>query len=70
MLATIAAVLGGKKEDLPHPVLSWDDFVSAVEKMVRQEGTVWCPKRKQAKAWIDIKELKRSYGKKGGCIIA
>jgi hypothetical protein len=53
----------GKMDGVPDPQAHWDDFVSAISAIVQKESKQWNPISKRVEPWIDIKRLKRDYGK-------
>lgn len=53
----------GKMDGVPDPQEHWDDFVSAISALVQQESKQWNPITRRVEPWIDIRRLKRDYGK-------
>eukprot|EP00957_Ditylum_brightwellii_P032427 2456886-Ditylum_brightwellii.AAC.1 len=57
-----------KSDSIPDPNADWCGFVKEVEKLLVGEKCQWNPVKKEVMPWIDIKELKKKYGKKTSMI--
>jgi hypothetical protein len=53
-------------ERAPDPNVDWSGFLAVVTQAVRAEGKQWNPITRKVDFWVDLKQLDRSYGKKGG----
>jgi len=58
----------GKSVSILDPSADWCGFVKEVEKLLVGEKCQWNPVKKEVMPWIDIKELKKKYGKKTSMI--
>ena len=64
----VSLVLGGKKDDYPHPEVNYDEFDAAVQAALNNEIETWCPVKKRMMKWIRTDKLK-SHIKGDKCII-
>ena len=65
----IAAVLGGKAADYPHPELDFQGLVAKIEQMQAEQEPIWDPLRSKFLPWIDLKKLNSAYNPKG-CVLS
>lgn len=52
----------------PHPEADFNAFVNVIQTANGRTGTVWSPKEKANREWVNVKKLK-SGGGGGGCVI-
>lgn len=50
-------------DGVPDPEADWQGFLNAIERLNKKEGKTWNPITRRMEYWVDIKKLKRSYGK-------
>lgn len=62
-------LFGIEEEDLPDPVVSFDEFLRAVKVRLQTEQMQWNPIKKKMTPWILTKELKKAYSDKN-CVIS
>jgi len=62
-------LFGCEEEDLPDPVVNFDEFLRAVKLRLQTEQLQWNPIKKKITPWILTKELKKAYSDKT-CVIS
>lgn len=69
MRGFLGILLGGKKDDWPHPEVDPEGLLEKLHKAMRVEKSVWNPKTKSMGQWIDVRKLKAAYISKDKCSI-
>ena len=75
MRVVVAAILGGRPDDYPHPSIDFPAFRLAVDAALRGTPSTWCPFNKTAKPWINSSQLSTKYNSDNsesgaGCLVA
>ena len=64
-----ALLLGIEEEELPDPVVEFDEFLTEVKMRFQTEQLQWNPMKKKMTPWILTKELKKAYSD-AACVIS
>jgi hypothetical protein len=56
--------------DIPHPEAEPDAFIHRIDALNRENPRIYSLKHRRMLPFVDTAQLKRSYGKKGGCVIS
>ena len=61
-LLEFVRLLFGPTHPWPDPHAQWKEFVQEVEAVMQVEGRQFNPKTLKMEPWIDVRQLKKSYG--------
>lgn len=50
-------------DSVPDAQADWKEFLNAIDRLNRREGKTWNPITRRMDYWVDMKKLKRAYGK-------
>lgn len=64
------SLFDGYPRELPHPDVEWEKFEGAVSAALGKEAEAWNPLTRRNESWINMTQLRRAYGPKGGCIMS
>jgi hypothetical protein len=69
MRVCVAAILGGKPDDYPHPEVDWRGFKSKVTERLDAVDLTWSPLKKSMQPWLNVKRIGETYGGQSKCSI-
>ena len=50
-------------DSVPDPEADWNGFLSSIQRLLDREEKTWNPLTRRMAPWVDMKKLKKQYGK-------